>query len=102
MLRILNMAGNRLKRLDANSFRGMRFIRRLHLADNLISDVGRGTFGGITRVGTIDLARNKLKKVDYQMFQQLQYCEVRRCLLVPCPMFCIKSLSRMGYSSRPL
>lgn len=54
----------------------MRFLRRLFLSDNLINDVGRGTFGSVTRIGTIDLARNKLKKIDYQMFHQLQYAEV--------------------------
>lgn len=50
--------------------------RRLYLSDNLINDVGRGTFSAVTRIGTIDLARNQLKKVDYQMFAQLNYIEV--------------------------
>lgn len=52
--------------------------RRLYLNDNEITDVGRGTFGSVTRIGTIDLARNLLKKVDYQMFFQLNYVEVRK------------------------
>lgn len=52
------------------------FSRRLYLSDNLISDVGRGTFAAITRIGTIDLARNQLKKIDFQMFAQLNYVEV--------------------------
>lgn len=50
--------------------------RRLYLNDNMISDVGRGTFSSINRIGTIDLARNQIKKVDYQMFAQLNYVEV--------------------------
>lgn len=50
--------------------------RRLLLSDNIISDIGRGTFAAINRIGTIDLARNQLKKVDYQMFAQLNYIEV--------------------------
>lgn len=50
--------------------------RRLYLSDNLISDVGRGTFAAVTRIGTIDLARNQLKKIDFQMFAQLNYVEV--------------------------
>lgn len=49
---------------------------RLYLSDNLIADVGRGTFSAITRIGTIDLARNELQKIDYQMFAQLNYIEV--------------------------
>lgn len=52
------------------------YCRRLFLSDNMISDVGRGTFSAITRIGTIDLARNQIKKVDFQMFSQLNYVEV--------------------------
>lgn len=70
------MSHNKIKKLDSNSFRGMRFLRRLFLSDNLINDVGRGTFGGITKIGTIDLARNFIKKIDYQMFHQLSLIEV--------------------------
>lgn len=56
----------------------MSFVlfRRLYLSDNLISDVGRGTFSAITRIGTIDLSRNQLSKIDYQMFASLNYIEV--------------------------
>lgn len=77
VLRVLNMSYNKIKRLDSNSFRGMRFLRRLYLSDNLISDVGRGTFGGVPKIGTIDLARNFIKKIDYQMFDDLRFIEVR-------------------------
>lgn len=52
-----------------------RHSRRLFLSDNRITDVGRGTFSAATRIGTIDLARNQLKRVDYQMFSQLNYME---------------------------
>jgi len=54
----------------------MRFLRRLFLSDNVLTDIGRGTFGSIARIGTIDLARNQLKKVEYQMFTQMNYVEV--------------------------
>lgn len=70
------MAGNQIKKLDQNAFRGMRFLRRLYLADNVIGDVGRGTFGYLKRIGTIDLARNQIKKIDYQMFYDLNFIEV--------------------------
>lgn len=76
MLRVLNLSHNKIKRLDSNSFRGMRFMRRLYLSDNLITDIGRSTFGAVTRIGTIDLARNFIKKIDYQMFFQLNFIEV--------------------------
>lgn len=76
VLRVLHMDHNQLRRLDSNSFRGMRFIRRLYFSDNNITEVGRGTFGSVTRVGTVDLARNFIKKIDFQMFNQLQYVEV--------------------------
>lgn len=44
--------------------------------DNQLSDIGRGTFGAMTRIGTIDLARNMISKIDFQMFAQLNYVEV--------------------------
>lgn len=72
------MASNKIRKLDQNSFRGMRFLRRVYLADNEISDIGRGTFGSLKRIGTIDLARNKLKKIDYQMFFDLNFIEVKK------------------------
>lgn len=77
VLKSLNVAYNDITKIDSNSFKGMRFIRRLYLSDNKISNVGRGTFDSVSRIGTIDLARNKIKKIDYQMFHKLQYVEVR-------------------------
>lgn len=71
------MAGNQIKKLDQNAFRGLRFLRRLYLADNVLGDVGRGTFGSLKRIGTIDLARNQIKKIDFQMFYDLNFIEVR-------------------------
>jgi Leucine-rich repeat (LRR) protein len=41
---VLNLSYNKLTSLDANSLRGMRFMRRLYFSDNNISRVGRGTF----------------------------------------------------------
>ncbi|KAJ8895326.1 hypothetical protein PR048_000651 [Dryococelus australis] len=75
VLRVLNLSANKIRKLDSNSFRGMRFIRRLYFSDNLIANVGRGTFGSVTRIGTIDLARNRLRTIDYQMFHQLNFVE---------------------------
>jgi Leucine-rich repeat (LRR) protein len=77
------MSFNKIKRLDTNTFRGMRFLRRLYLSDNAIADVSRGTFGSLTQVGTIDLARNFLKKIDYQMFFQLKFIDVSGCFDPP-------------------
>lgn len=77
LLKVLNLNHNKIRKLDSNTFRGMRFLIRLFLSDNQINDVGRGTFGPVTRIGTIDLARNFIKKIDFQMFNQLQFAEVR-------------------------
>lgn len=77
LLKVLNLSHNKIRKLDSNTFRGMRFLVRLYLSDNQINDVGRGTFGPVTRIGTIDLARNFIKKIDFQMFNQLQFAEVR-------------------------
>lgn len=76
------MSHNKIKRLDSNSFKGMRFLRRLYLSDNLISDVGRGSFSGVPKIGTIDLARNFIKKIDYQMFDDLKFIEVGKSSVI--------------------
>ena len=44
-LRVLHLNSNQIKSLDANSFRGMRFLRRLYMSDNLITRIGRGRYG---------------------------------------------------------
>lgn len=54
----------------------MRLLRQLHLNDNEISYIERSTFDTIARIGTINLAGNKITKIDYQMFNELQYVEV--------------------------
>jgi len=54
----------------------MRFLRRLYLSDNEIAKVDRGTFASMTRIGTIDLARNRMQIIDYQMFSGQNYVEV--------------------------
>lgn len=82
LLKVLNLNHNKIRKLDSNTFRGMRFLIRLYLSDNQINDVGRGTFGPVTRIGTIDLARNFIKKIDFQMFNQLQLAEV--CAVIFC------------------
>lgn len=65
-----------MTKLDSELFRGMRFLRRLYLSDNEISQIDRGTFSSMTRIGTIDLARNRIKIIDYQMFSGQNYVEV--------------------------
>ena len=41
---VLQMGSNSIGRLDGNSFRGMRFMRRLYFENNQISSIGRQTF----------------------------------------------------------
>ena len=49
VLRVLHLNGNKLTSFDANSFRGMRFMRRLYFSDNQITRVGRGAFKSVSR-----------------------------------------------------
>lgn len=72
----------------------MRFLRRLYLSDNEISQVERGTFSSMTRIGTIDLARNRLKIIDYQMFSGQNYVEV--CIYIF--LITIKAYSSLKYT----
>jgi Leucine-rich repeat (LRR) protein len=53
----------------------MRFIRRLHLSDNEIEDIGTSAFTNIGRVGTIGLARNRLTELNFRTFNELKYLE---------------------------
>ena len=109
VLRVLHLNGNKLTSFDANSFRGMRFMRRLYFSDNQITRVGRGAFKSVSRypaykiylsdkryftiiifliitqinpkysvyfrVGTIDLARNNLTKIEREMFADLRFID---------------------------
>jgi hypothetical protein len=45
------MGGNSISRLDGNSFRGMRFMRRLYFENNQISAIGRQTFQNLRQGG---------------------------------------------------
>lgn len=75
-LKSLTISHNKLRKLDPNTFKGMRMMRRLYMSDNNIAEVGRGTFESLSRIGTIDLARNSIKKIDFQMFNSLPFVEV--------------------------
>lgn len=72
----MRLGNNKLKKIDGNAFRGLRLLRQLHLNDNEISHVERGTFDSISRIGTVNLAGNKLTKIEYQMFNDLRFVEV--------------------------
>lgn len=38
-LRVIYLTHNKITKLDSQALRGMRFLRRLYLSDNLISEV---------------------------------------------------------------
>jgi len=46
---VLQMGSNSISRLDGNSFRGMRFMRRLYFENNQISTIGRQTFQNLRK-----------------------------------------------------
>ena len=92
---VLHLGENNITKLDANSFRGMRFLRRLYFEDNQISQIGRQTFQSAKRVGGIYLRGNKTTKIGYQMFDDLRFADtidvshnqikrVERTLLLRC------------------
>ncbi|GLH16030.1 Protein artichoke [Gryllus bimaculatus] len=87
LLLVLNLTSNALPKIDVTTFRGMRSIRRLYLAYNRISDVARGAFDSLTRVGTIDLegnrlttrihlARNNITSVEAGAFKEIVYAHI--------------------------
>jgi hypothetical protein len=47
------MGENSISRLDGNSFRGMRFMRRLYFENNQISTIGRQTFQNLRQDNTV-------------------------------------------------
>jgi hypothetical protein len=50
---VLQMGENSISRLDGNSFRGMRFMRRLYFENNQISTIGRQTFQNLRQDNTV-------------------------------------------------
>ena len=61
--------------LHENSNSRHRFLRRLYMSNNQINRIGRGSFKGISRVGTIDLAGNQLSTVETGMFADLRFID---------------------------
>lgn len=72
----MRLGNNKLKKIDGNAFRGLRLLFQLHLNDNEISHVERGTFDSISRIVNVNLAGNKLTKIEYQMFNDLRFVAV--------------------------
>uniref|UniRef100_UPI003AB08CC5 transforming growth factor beta activator LRRC32-like n=1 Tax=Centroberyx gerrardi TaxID=166262 RepID=UPI003AB08CC5 len=66
----LKMTGNGLTRLTHNLFKESKGLRAISIDDNLITDIEQGTFEPLTRLETLNLAKNNLAHIcDFKLHQ---------------------------------
>lgn len=66
----LKMTGNALIRLSQSLFRGSSGLRTIAIDDNMISEIAHGTFEPLSRLETLDLAKNNLAHIcDFKLYQ---------------------------------
>ena len=67
-LRALDITGNRLKSLAANSIRDCPKLVTVSLANNRISQIDKEAFGGLYSLRFFHLEFNKLTTLDFETF----------------------------------
>ncbi|XP_010864082.1 fibromodulin [Esox lucius] len=62
----LRLGHNKIAKIQSSAFEGMYDLATLHLQANHIEDVG-GAFKGLKSLNVLDLRKNKLKKIPYNL-----------------------------------
>ncbi|XP_061582196.1 transforming growth factor beta activator LRRC32-like [Cololabis saira] len=74
----LKMTGNALIKLSRNLFRDSGGLRTIAVDDNMISEIDQGTFEPLSRLETLDLAKNNLAHICDFKLHQLKYLNLSR------------------------
>ncbi|XP_072144216.1 uncharacterized protein conv [Dermacentor andersoni] len=75
ILRVINMSYNELPEVDANTVKGVRFLRDVYFRGNRITKVHKQAFVSSKHIRTIDLAHNLMEDVGYEQFKDFQWLE---------------------------
>uniref|UniRef100_A0A8C4SP94 Toll-like receptor 13 n=1 Tax=Erpetoichthys calabaricus TaxID=27687 RepID=A0A8C4SP94_ERPCA len=74
-LRILDLGGNQIQRIEADTFLGLSKLVNLYLDRNLLKSLSEGIFRGLSSLHILDLASNNLQyselKLEYPSFVHL-------------------------------
>lgn len=66
----LQLTGNGLTKLTSNLFKESRGLRTICIDNNLITDIEQGTFEALTRLETLNLAKNNIAHIcDFKLYQ---------------------------------
>ncbi|XP_071382332.1 transforming growth factor beta activator LRRC32-like [Centroberyx affinis] len=74
----LKMTGNGLTRLTHNLFKESKGLRAISIDDNLITDIEQGTFEPLSRLETLNLAKNNLAHICDFKLHQVKYLNLSR------------------------
>ncbi|CAM1324330.1 Uncharacterised protein g8646 [Pycnogonum litorale] len=73
-LRVVNLASNRLVRLDSESFGSIKLnVRALNVSANFIREISDGVFHAIQQLETLDLSRNLISSLGSDVFSHLEH-----------------------------
>ncbi|KAG0427245.1 hypothetical protein HPB47_025688 [Ixodes persulcatus] len=75
ILRVINMSYNELPEVDANTVKGVRFLRDVYFRGNKIKSVHKQAFISAKHLRTLDLAYNLLEDIGYEQFKDFQWLE---------------------------
>lgn len=75
-LRYLNLQGNRINVIHDNAFQDLVRLENFYLNDNLLSDLPRVAFKGLSRLKMLNLGGNQLTNVSKTWFSDLVELEV--------------------------
>ncbi|CAB4054677.1 unnamed protein product [Lepeophtheirus salmonis] len=81
-LKILFIENSQISYLPEGVLNGMNSLEELSISHGKIQSIGNKVFNdeeelfrAVSRIGTVDLARNNLTKVDYQLFSDLRFID---------------------------
>lgn len=64
-LRVLNLSGNRILRLNATSFEGLKSLQSVNLSRTHLMHFDAGTFQNLSELESLDLSYNELDEVNF-------------------------------------
>ena len=70
---VLNVTNCLVKRIEANTFQGMKNLSKIYLNGNLIEYINNDSFNLLTSLATLWLNSNKLTRIQNSLFKNLRF-----------------------------
>ncbi|XP_042831370.1 titin-like isoform X1 [Panthera tigris] len=70
---ILNFQGNSISHIDENVWKGYRWVEKLILRDNYLTELRKDTFEGLLSLQYLDLSCNKIQFIERRTFESLPF-----------------------------